>query len=119
MEEKVCPMCPNHCPVDALKCGRGRAHFGSAETAAAPSEPQREEGRHDRSGRGDHRRHGMSGGHLRESTAKDTDPTITLLRQCGYLLYHGEGEGLLSCLSDLERAQLQALLRKCLDSQLK
>ena len=34
MMETNCPCCPNHCPADALRCGRGRAHFAQngAET---------------------------------------------------------------------------------------
>lgn len=25
---KICPQCDNHCPADALQCGRGRRFFG-------------------------------------------------------------------------------------------
>ena len=30
-----CPQCENHCPQDALQCGKGRRYFG-VETQAAP-----------------------------------------------------------------------------------
>lgn len=30
-QTQVCPQCDNHCPVDALQCGRGRKYFGVAE----------------------------------------------------------------------------------------
>lgn len=25
---QICPQCENHCPVDALRCGKGRKYFG-------------------------------------------------------------------------------------------
>ena len=25
---QTCPQCDNHCPVDALRCGKGRKFFG-------------------------------------------------------------------------------------------
>ena len=28
---QTCPQCDNHCPVDALQCGRGRKYFGVAD----------------------------------------------------------------------------------------
>lgn len=28
MNEQHCEQCENRCPVDALRCNRGRAHFG-------------------------------------------------------------------------------------------
>lgn len=28
---KICPQCDNHCPADALQCGKGRRFFGSEE----------------------------------------------------------------------------------------
>lgn len=31
MEVKFCDRCENHCPADALKCGKGRRHFGLKE----------------------------------------------------------------------------------------
>lgn len=29
MKQLNCDLCENHCPVDALKCGKGRRHFGT------------------------------------------------------------------------------------------
>lgn len=31
MTERTCPQCKNHCPADALKCGRGAEYFGGRE----------------------------------------------------------------------------------------
>ena len=28
---KICPQCDNHCPADALQCGKGRRFFGVEE----------------------------------------------------------------------------------------
>lgn len=28
---KICPQCDNHCPADALQCGKGRRFFGMEE----------------------------------------------------------------------------------------
>lgn len=30
-QAQVCPMCGNHCPANALQCGRGRKYFGAAD----------------------------------------------------------------------------------------
>lgn len=30
-KEEFCPCCGNNCSVDALQCGRGKAHFGMTE----------------------------------------------------------------------------------------
>lgn len=31
MEKQNCPQCPNHCPANALRCGRGRAWLKQRE----------------------------------------------------------------------------------------
>lgn len=33
-----CPICPNHCPVDALSCGRGRSYFSESSKQPATIE---------------------------------------------------------------------------------
>ena len=51
---------------------------------------------------------------------QEMDPALALLRQCGHFLHHmGPGSDpsqLMSALTTEERATLQALLKKCLDS---
>lgn len=32
MSQQYCDQCGNHCPVDALRCDRGRARFGMEQT---------------------------------------------------------------------------------------
>ena len=32
MNEQHCNQCGNHCPIDALRCNRGRAYFGQEAT---------------------------------------------------------------------------------------
>lgn len=28
MKEEYCPICPNHCSKENLRCGKGKEHFG-------------------------------------------------------------------------------------------
>ena len=83
---QTCPQCDNHCPVDALQCGRGRKYFGVADDGHEHS--------HGRS----HPKSGLTG----------------LLHRCGRYACHadmGEDE-LFQALSDEEKATLQTLLEK-------
>ncbi|MGN1019345.1 MAG: hypothetical protein ACI4O7_03145 [Aristaeellaceae bacterium] len=102
--ETNCPCCPNHCPADALRCGRGRAHF--AQNGAEPRE--------------EHPHHEGHGPHGHGRPMQETEPAMALLRQCGHFLHHmgpgSDSAAMMSVLSDEERATLQALLKKCLDS---
>ena len=68
--ETNCPCCPNHCPADALRCGRGRAHF-----AQNGAEPREEHAHHEGIA---HHGHPM----------QEMDPALALLRQCGHFLHH-------------------------------
>lgn len=47
-EMKNCNQCPNQCPADALRCGRGRAYFARLENGEEQENTQasHEEGRH-------------------------------------------------------------------------
>lgn len=102
MMETNCPCCPNHCPADALRCGRGRAHFAQNGAETREEHAHHEGGAH----------HGQPMGEM--------DPALALLRQCGHFLHHmGPGSDparLMSALTDEERATLRALLEKCLTS---
>lgn len=81
---QTCPQCDNHCPVDALQCGRGRKYFGVAD------------GGHE---------HGH--GHPKSSLAG-------LLHQCGRFVRHADMEEteLFQALDDEGKATLQSLLEK-------
>ena len=37
-----CPCCPNHCPSDALQCGKGRAYFSEASETNQPGSDERD-----------------------------------------------------------------------------
>ena len=37
-----CPCCPNHCPSDALQCGKGRAYFSEASETNHPGSDERD-----------------------------------------------------------------------------
>lgn len=83
MSEQRCDQCENACPVDALRCGRGRRYFGLEEP-----------------GHG----HGHGG--------PDLSGPLGLLRQCGHMLHHGgvdSGEAL-SALTVEEQKELERLL---------
>ena len=81
MEKQHCNQCENQCPIDALKCGKGRRHFGLEP--AEGGKPDRE----------------MPGG------------ALGLLMQCGHFLHHGGADGAdLSALNPAEQAELERLL---------
>lgn len=113
--EKNCPCCDRHCPTDQLHCNRGREHFGLPleEERGGRGHGEHGHGEHGHGGHGErgHGEHGR-GGHGRP----EEDGLITLLRRCGHYLHHGTGEADLSALTREERAELERLLQKCLDS---
>lgn len=93
MEHKFCPGCENHCPLDALKCGKGRNFFGVKDDR---------EHRHDRPRRSDPR-------------------AIELMIRCGKFLHHGvpqdaDTSELLKALNPEEISMLEKLLEKCLQA---
>ena len=84
MEKQRCDQCENQCPIDALRCGKGRRHFGLDSADDSKGKPSRE----------------MPSGPL------------GLLMQCGHFLHHcGAGEeDLLAALSPQEQAELEQIL---------
>ncbi len=83
MKKQLCDQCENRCPVDALKCGRGRRRFESEFNV-----------------KNENMDHKMSQG------------IIGQLRQCGHILHHGgvSGDDLLSALNPQEQSELERLL---------
>lgn len=90
-QAQTCPQCDNHCPADALQCGRGRKYFGTADDGHGH----------------DHSHDGHGHGHPKSGLAG-------LLHQCGRFVHHTELEEgeLFQALTDEEKASLQALLEK-------
>lgn len=87
MEKQHCDQCENQCPIDALKCGKGRRHFGLEH--AEGGKPNRE----------------MPGG------------VLGLLMQCGHILHHGGANGVdLSALNPQEQKELERMLTVLLNS---
>ncbi len=86
---KRCPQCGNHCPVDALKCKKGRKYFGIA-------------GKKRDGGEEDHGR------------KRSKDGLSGQLRRCGRFVKHAEAgeDELFQSLSDVEKTALQAILDK-------
>lgn len=91
MEMQYCDQCDNHCPANALKCGRGRRHFGLENVNNGQHMAQH---------------HGKHGHSL-------PDGPLGLLMQCGHVLHHGgtTGENLLSALTLQEQAELERMLK--------
>lgn len=89
MEEKICPQCENHCPADALKCGKGAKYFGIRRQ-------ERESG-----------------------SATIDERILVLMRRCGHHLHHNAGHdtnaaALFDMLTEEEKASLEVILQKCL-----
>ena len=97
-QTQTCPQCDNHCPVDALRCGRGRKYFGVSDNSH-----EHDHG-HDHGGCCGH-------GHPKSGLAG-------LLHQCGRFARHADMEEteLFQALTDEEKAALQALLKKLVDN---
>lgn len=49
---QTCPQCGNHCPADALQCGKGRKCFGVAEAGRGHHGHDGEHRHHRHEGRG-------------------------------------------------------------------
>lgn len=54
---QICPQCDNHCPIDALRCGKGRKFFG------VEGEDQERGHDHDHDYGHAHHHHGHEGRH--------------------------------------------------------
>ena len=90
MEKKFCDQCRNQCPVDSLRCNRGRRAFGMEL---------------------------IDEGKQRSHQEEDQKGVIGLLRQCGHLLHHGKADAadFLSKLTQEEQEVLEKLLKKLMD----
>lgn len=91
MTENTCPQCENHCPADALKCGRGARYFGVQRQERDPA--------------------GMT----------EDERLLALLRHCGHHLHHNAGHHanaavLFEALSTEEKTALETILQKCLQN---
>lgn len=96
---QACPLCGNHCSVEALGCPKGRAYFGLSGGESSGRHPD-----------------------VAPEPSTPEERVIALLRKGGHYLHHNFGKGekpdetqLLSNLSGEERASLAALLEKCLE----
>lgn len=91
--QQLCPNCENHCPSDQLRCPRGIAYFSGKEN---PDDSRQQQDL--------------------EHMAPE-DAVIMLMRKCGHYLHHhganASNAQLLSTLSDAEKRELIALLKKC------
>lgn len=88
--EKFCPQCPNHCPVESLSCGRGRAYFGVDDS------------------------------HSSSHKNFDEQSIAGLLRQCGHMLHHNQNitnDDICKHLTNEEQNILKGLLKKILSNE--
>ncbi|MGN1346780.1 MAG: hypothetical protein ACI4V1_08335 [Eubacteriales bacterium] len=111
--EKNCPCCDKHCPVEELRCGRGRKHFGAEQQEAS-------ENGHGRDRRRDREHFGREDGRPGPE-GRTEERMLVLLRECGHFLHHNVGpkadvQPLVDALTPEERAELEALLQKCLEA---
>ncbi len=93
-----CPQCHNHCPADALKCGRGRNYYEALRNGETPeTAPER------------------------RRPADSENPLVRLLVACGRVAEHrsekmqehGADEAqMFACLTEAERETLGSLLGK-------
>lgn len=92
--EKNCPCCPNHCSIDNLNCGKGRAYFngGSPRSLEERNEPKD------------------------DSSMTIDEKAMSKIRKCGHFLHHGDKEVNFDFLSNDEKESLVAILSKCLDN---
>ena len=99
---QTCPQCDNHCPVDALQCGRGRKYFGAADGG----QNQAHEHGHEHGGHEHGHEHGGHG-HSKSGLSG-------LFHRCGHFMHHNDIEEaeLFQALTDEEKAALQSLLEK-------
>ena len=102
--KNYCNQCENRCPIDDLKCGRGRRALGL----------EQDEHTDERLGDREHR-HGNE--HSARSHRKTLSGVLGLLQSCGHAIHHGEiGEDVLACFSNEEKIQLEKLLYKFLNN---
>lgn len=104
-QAQTCPQCGNHCPVDALQCGRGRKYFGVTDGGHDGEHNHEHEHKHEH---GHEHEHGCGCGH------RQLGGLAGLLHQCGRYARHAELEEaeLFQALTDEEKASLQVLLEK-------
>lgn len=107
---ETCPLCPNHCPADNLKCGKGHAHFNNGSKTMENRHPHRECFK----GFGGRRKE-----HFTADLSKDSLPYL-LFYSSHYLhkMLHERSvedeKRLFACLDETEQNQLKMLLQKLL-----
>lgn len=123
-----CTQCPKQCPLNALKCGKGRACAESQADGIAPDAATEvntghtyRHGKREFSGAEKHmHEHGKRGGHRHGGDSfADRDNLEGLIRACGHMLHHGAGRPggqerilhILSCRKDISQKELQEILR--------
>lgn len=105
---ELCPMCPNHCSRDTLKCGKGQAYFRNGNDSLMNQA----------------REHGKFCGaglrHFQNPVSRES--LFGLFMECGHhVLRHIDDnsenrEEMFEVLSSAEKAELSELLKKLLVS---
>lgn len=124
-----CNQCPNQCPADALKCGRGRHYFEQLENPEGfkmdeKGEHGHGEGHGENHGHRESHGHGENHGHGHKEGHGRSDDLYGLMRGCGHYLHHNSGghqeaggeNGLFAALDEGEQECLKGLLKKLLNS---
>lgn len=92
--EKNCPCCPNHCSIDNLTCGKGRAYFNEGSSRSLEERNE----------------------HTDDSSMTIDEKAMSKIRKCGHFLHHSDKEVSFDFLSNDEKESLVAILSKCLDN---
>lgn len=107
-----CPCCPNHCPQDNLKCGKGQSYFSDDKTDSKSSCSNKHHGF------GHHRHHGEDGFHKHGEPNFKSDSISGQLMQAArkmmHAVHHGDfsEEAFFDALSEVEKSELLSLLCK-------
>lgn len=134
---ECCSQCPNHCPADDLKCGRGESYFARMQGIEQERQTEYSHGgaheqEHGHGGayeKGREHKHGGAHGHehgrgagMGKEHFPDKNSLYGLLRGCGHYLHHNCGrdmgaeeiQALFGVLGESEQAELKVLLGKLL-----
>lgn len=115
---QTCQLCHNHCSIDALGCGKGKAYFQNGN-----SQGQQHGHFHGFKSYDKHeQRHHSSKKHEHFENCAPLDSIGRLLMQSGHYLFRyshenqGINETLFSCFTDAEKSELKELLTKLIVS---
>ena len=121
MENKNCPLCPNHCPAITLGCEKGQAYFNGTDR-------NEQYGQHAHGFHGSDRHRNRSHGphhrvhHDEFENIVPRDSLAGLFMQCGHQVFHSlhnhseNADMAFAALSDSEKEEFRKLLIKTISA---